>query len=42
MLPVSEIVDIAVLSGVVGAVSGAITGVALIWLMQNPIPEVAT
>ena len=40
-LPISETVVLALLFGVFGAVSGAITGIVLTWLMRKPIPEAA-
>lgn len=38
-LPISETVGLALLFGVFGAVSGAVTGIVLAWLTRKPIPE---
>jgi hypothetical protein len=38
-LPISETMGLALLFGVFGAVSGAVTGTVLAWLIRKPIPE---
>jgi len=42
LLCLSETVGFAAGFGMIGAVSGVITGAALSWPMRNPISEVAT